>query len=224
VNATSQGARAVMLSTPRCMRTISAATSGDVQGALQKERCRLRFESLRSLRAEAPMIQLMNLTFACSAPESADNGPNDPRGSSSLEAGDTEPAGGGDGGDEGDTGKFEPGVVTDVRITLPSTSFSTMIEEWFPVEFALVNDFDVPQDHWATLLKVTLMCDGNKEYIGGLDGIAGMMAISIGGGVNPRETTVMLVTACDSANLKTSLVPYNDAPPINAYSEPFVVR
>jgi hypothetical protein len=173
------------------------------------------------------MIQLVNLLFACSAPESANHGPNGSRGSSSLEAGDTEPTGGGDrsdGGEEGDTGNYEPGAVTDVRITLPSTPFSTTIEEWFPVEFALVDDLDAPQDHWATGLKIMLVCDGSKEYIGGLDDIAGMMAITIGGGINPRETTVMLLNACDSANLEASLVPYNDTPPIHALSEPFVVR
>jgi len=127
------------------------------------------------------------------------------------------------GPDTADTGADEYGVVTNVRITLPSEDFSTKVGEWFPVEFALVDDADELQDHRETSLAVTLDCSGTEQYVGGLDDIVGMMALPVGGALNPRPATVMLSSACEAGRLKGAMVAYNDTPPIEAYSEVFAV-
>lgn len=125
--------------------------------------------------------------------------------------------------DTADTGRYEYGVVTDVRITLPSEDFSTKVGEWFTVEFALVDDADEPADHWRTLVAVLLHCSGVEQPVGGLDDFVGNAAIMLGGALNPREVTVMVSTPCDGAVLEAFMVPYKDTLPIHAYSEPFVV-
>ena len=167
----------------------------------------------------------LTVVLACTTnPPSTARSPDGNRGSSSLEAADPTHAPDDGAGDDVDTGKFEYGVVTNIRMGLPSEAFVVGAGEWFTVEFALVDDAGDLQDHWETLVPVTLDCDGEMRSVGGVADVVGRTAVSLGGSLNPRDSTVMLLEACESARLDALMVAYQGTPPFHAFSDFFEVR